>query len=219
MLTFNLTDIEKRAYRSTFQDGIWDIFLGLILLILAVIALLSNRGMPEGQQMTVLIVLQVVALAVFIGGKKCITVPRMGFVKFGPQRKAKIKKSRIVLLASVVAGIVVFLVALLAMRSSSAGPSRLMNFMPLAWVVNAIIVFSLLAYYLDCPRLYAYGVLFCPAGAIRHGNKEVRGCESEPCYVCCSCNFHAGNRSGAPGPVPAEIPKISRGGRCWQRMK
>lgn len=160
MLTFNLTDIEKRAYRSTFQDGIWDIFLGLILLILAVIALLSNRGMPEGQQMTVLIVLQVVALAVFIGGKKCITVPRMGFVKFGPQRKAKIKKSRIVLLASVVAGIVVFLVALLAMRSSSAGPSRLMNFMPLAWVVNAIIVFSLLAYYLDCPRLYAYGVLF-----------------------------------------------------------
>lgn len=160
MLTFNLTDIEKKAYRSTFQDGIWDIFLGLILLILAVIALLSNRGTPEGQQMTVLIVLQAVALAVFIGGKKCITVPRMGFVKFGPQRKAKIKKSRIVLLASVVAGMVVFLVALLAMRSSSAGPSRLMNFMPLAWVVNAIIVFSLLAYYLDCPRLYAYGVLF-----------------------------------------------------------
>jgi uncharacterized membrane protein len=160
MLIFNLTDIEKKAYRSTFQDGIWDIFLGLILLILALLALLSNRGMPEGQQMTVLIVLQVVALAVFIGGKKCITVPRMGFVKFGPQRKAKIKKSRIVLLASVVAGMVVFLVALLAMRSSSAGPSRLMNFMPLAWVVNAIIVFSLLAYYLDCPRLYAYGVLF-----------------------------------------------------------
>jgi uncharacterized membrane protein len=160
MTTFNLTDIEKKAYRSTFQDGIWDIFLGLILLILAVLALLSNRGMPEGQQMTVLIVLQAVALAVFIGGKKCITVPRMGFVKFGPQRKAKIKKSRIVLLASVVAGMVVFLVALLAMRSSSAGPSRLMNFMPLAWVVNAIIVFSLLAYYLDCPRLYAYGVLF-----------------------------------------------------------
>ena len=29
-----------------------------------------------------------------------------------------------------------------------------------AWAVNAMVVFSLLAHYLDCPRLYGYGVLF-----------------------------------------------------------
>jgi len=33
MTVFNLTEIEKKAYRSTFQDGLWDIFLGLLLLV------------------------------------------------------------------------------------------------------------------------------------------------------------------------------------------
>lgn len=160
MTLINLTNIEKKAYRSTFQDGLWDIFLGLILLIIAVIALLSNRGMPEKRQMTVLILLQAVALAAFIAGKKRITVPRMGLVKFGPQRKAKIRKSRMVLVGSVVAGIGVFVVAMLAMRGRSAGRSSLLSLLPLAWVVNAIVVFSLLGYYLDCRRLYAYGLLF-----------------------------------------------------------
>ncbi|UCF16086.1 MAG: hypothetical protein JSW59_01225, partial [Phycisphaerales bacterium] len=96
----NLTDIEKKAYRSTFQDGIWDLFLGSILLTLAVLALLSNRGTPESRQIIVGIVLQGAAVAFFIAGKKYVTVPRMGFVKFGRQRKGKIRKSHVVLLGS-----------------------------------------------------------------------------------------------------------------------
>jgi len=32
--------------------------------------------------------------------------------------------------------------------------------LPAAWVANSIIIFSLLAYFLDCNRLYAYGILF-----------------------------------------------------------
>ncbi|MHC4355402.1 MAG: hypothetical protein ACYS0H_22105 [Planctomycetota bacterium] len=160
MRVLNLTDIEKRAYRSTFQDGIWDIFLGSTLLTLAVIALLSNRGMPEGRQMTVLIVLQAAALAFFIAGKKYITVPRMGFVKFGARRKGKIRKSHVVLLGSAVMGAIAFLVTSQAMRDTPSERLRLIDFMPLVWAVNAMVVFSLLGHYLDCPRLYGYGVLF-----------------------------------------------------------
>ncbi|KPK34718.1 MAG: hypothetical protein AMJ65_17960, partial [Phycisphaerae bacterium SG8_4] len=156
----NLTDIEKKAYRSTFQDGIWDLFLGSTLLTLAVVALLSNRGMAEGRQMIVLIVLQGAAVAFFIAGKKYVTVPRIGFVKFGRQRKAKVRKSHLVLLGSAVVGAVAFLVASQLIYSTQAGRPRLIDFMPLAWAVNAIAVFSLLAHYLDCPRLHGYGVLF-----------------------------------------------------------
>jgi hypothetical protein len=180
MLTFNLTEIEKKAYRSTFQDGIWDIFLGLILLILAVGALLSNRGASEGLQMTIVIVLQAAALAVFIGGKKCITVPRMGSVKFGPKRKGRVKKSRIVLLASVVAGVAVFVVTSSALGSSPTGRPKMLNFMPLIWAANAIIVFSLLAYYLDCARLYAYGVLFALPVPLDRAVKEFAGVNLSP---------------------------------------
>ena len=160
MTMLNLTDIEKKAYRSMFQDGIWDIFLGSILLSLAVIALLSNRGMPEGQQMIVLIVLQGAAVAFFIVGKKCVTVPRMGFVKFGRQRKGKIRKSHVVLLGSAVVGAVAFLVTSQVIHGTQTDRLRLIDFMPLVWAANAMVVFSLLAHYLDCPRLYGYGVLF-----------------------------------------------------------
>jgi hypothetical protein len=159
MKTLNLKEIEKKAYRSTFQDGIWDIFLGLLLLNLAFGALLANSGVSERLNMTILTALTVLIVLAFIVGKKRITVPRMGFVKFGPKRKRKIWKSRLILLGSVLAGLVVFLAALL-ISYFPAGRPKILFLLPAAWVANSIIVFSLLAYYLDCTRLYAYGLLF-----------------------------------------------------------
>lgn len=180
MTMFNLNEIERKAYRSTFQDGIWDIFLGLILLILALSALLSNIGAKKGLHMTILIALQALVLLAFIAGKKCITVPRMGFVKFGPKRKGKIKKSRIVLFGSVLTGAVVFIVATLVIRSYPTGQPKLLLLLPAAWIANAVIVFSFLAYYLDCTRLYAYGVLFALPVPVDMVVKEFVGVNLSP---------------------------------------
>jgi drug/metabolite transporter (DMT)-like permease len=160
MTIFNLTEIEKKAYRSTFQDGLWDIFLGSQLLILSISALLSNMGLTNKLHMGLLILLQVLVVLAFTIGKKRITIPRMGYVKFGTKRKRKITKSRIILLISVVAGVVVFLVASAFIQSNPAGQSKLLLLAPVAWVINSVIIFSLLAYYMDFTRLYLYGVLF-----------------------------------------------------------
>ena len=176
----NLTDIEKKAYRSTFQDGIWDLFLGSTLLTFAVLALLSNRGMPESRQMIVLIVLQGAAVAFFIAGKKYVTVPRMGFVKFGRQRKGKIRKSHLVLLGSAVLGAAAFLVASQVIHGTQAGRPRPVDFMPLVWAVNAIAVFGLLAHYLDCPRLYGYGVLFALPFPVDRAIRTFAGVDLSP---------------------------------------
>jgi hypothetical protein len=159
MEQLNLKEIEKKAYRSTFQDGIWDIFLGLLLLNLAFGALLANSGVSEGLNMTILTALGVLIVLAFVIGKKRITVPRMGLVKFGTKRKRKIWKSRLILVGSVLAGLMVFLAAIL-ISYYPAGRPRILFLLPAAWVANTIIVFSLLAYYLDCARLYAYGLLF-----------------------------------------------------------
>ncbi len=160
MTVFNLTEIEKKAYRSTFQDGLWDIFLGSQLLILSISALLSNIGTTKKLHMGVLIVLQILIVLAFTIGKKRITIPRMGFVKFGPKRKRKITKSRIILLISVLAGFVVFLIASAFIQSNPSDRSKLLLLAPVGWVANSIVVFSLLAYYMDFTRLYLYGVLF-----------------------------------------------------------
>lgn len=159
MTLLNLKEIEKKAYRSTFQDGLWDIFLGLLLLNLAFGALLANSGVSERLNMTILTTFGVLIVLAFVAGKKRITVPRMSLVKFGPKRKRKIWKSRLILSISVLAGLIVFLAALL-ISYHPAGRPRILFILPAAWVANTIIVFSLLAYYLDCARLYVYGLLF-----------------------------------------------------------
>jgi hypothetical protein len=175
MTVFNLKEIEKKAYKSTFQDGIWDIFLGCQLLILAVGTLLSNIKIQEGGIMIILVTLQVLVLTAFIFAKKRLTVPRMGIVKFGPERKRRIRKSRIILLGSIIVGAVVFLAAALVIRNYPAGRPKLLLVLPAAWVVNSIIVFSFLAYYLDWSRLYLYGVFFALPVPIHMIVKELVG--------------------------------------------
>ena len=83
----------------------------------------------------------------------------MGRVKFGPKRKAKLNWVRVVLLLSVLVGAGVF-VAGLAMGSNRLEWLNAAFFFPAAWVVNAMVVFSLGAYFLDFNRLYLIGVLY-----------------------------------------------------------
>lgn len=180
MTVFNLTEIEKKAYRSTFQDGLWDIFIGSLLLVLSFSALLSNIGTAEKLHMGILIMLQIIVVLAFIIGKKRITIPRMGFVKFGPARKRRITKSRIVLLVSVLAGVAVFLIASLIMQGNQVDRSKLLLFAPIAWVANSIIIFSLLAYYLNFARLYIYGVLFALPVPLDVAIKQFTGLNLSP---------------------------------------
>ncbi len=155
----NLKEIERKAFRSTFQDGLWDLFLGFLLLILAASAQLSDSGMSESLHMASLVAMYAVVLVGFMAGKKLITVPRMGRVKFGPKRKRKLTKVRVVVLISVLMGAVFFVIALFSMRNRPEwlNPALVL---PAAWFVNFIVLFSLMAYFLDFPRLYAYGILF-----------------------------------------------------------
>jgi hypothetical protein len=157
--TINLKELERKAWTSYFQDGLWDIYLGLLLLAMAVSALLSDVGFSESLGMTVLIGLQGLAVLVLWVGKKLITVPRMGRVRFGPKRKAKLSWVRVILFISVLVGAGVF-VAASAMRGNRPGWLNAAFFAPAAWVVNAIVVFSLGAYFLDFSRLYLIGVMY-----------------------------------------------------------
>jgi hypothetical protein len=158
----NLKEIEARAWRSFFQDGLWDIYLGLLLLSMAVTAWLESLGMPESRAMVILVGLQVLSVVILWAGKRFITVPRIGRVKFGPRRKVRLAWTTIILAVSALVGAAVMLVALLVLGSPPAWFNAKL-FFPAAWVVNALVVFSLGAYFLDFNRLYLIGVLYAIA--------------------------------------------------------
>jgi MFS family permease len=84
----NLKELERKAFRSTYQDGLWDVYMGLIVIFMAVFIFRQDEG--YGPWNLVLMVASfVLAYLVFWAGKKFVTVPRMGQVTFGSRRKKR----------------------------------------------------------------------------------------------------------------------------------
>jgi hypothetical protein len=155
----NLKELERKAWRSVFQDGLWDIYLGLLLLAMAITALLSDAGISETWQYGVYIGLIVLGMVILWAGKKFITVPRMGRVKFGPKRKAKLKVVRLLLAISVLVGVMVYFITL-TIKGNPPGWLNMKFMFPAIWMVNVLVLFSLGAYFLDFKRLYLIGVMY-----------------------------------------------------------
>ena len=144
-----LKDIERRAYRSTFADGIYDIQFGLIFLVFALIAIFETTTISRLVGYGLLLIPLILPWL----GKRYITVPRMGSVEFGERRK----KRRLIIL--VVATIVLFLTLplfIMMFRQTMSGE--------MGWKLAAIFIaplFVLAVYTTAFPRLYIYtGLLF-----------------------------------------------------------
>ena len=82
--TINLKELERKAFRSTFQDGLWDMYLGFLLLTMGMGPVLPSLNKSVMWTLVILLMLSVLAWLAFWAGKKFITTPRMGLVKFGP---------------------------------------------------------------------------------------------------------------------------------------
>ena len=158
-------ELERKAFRSTFQDGLWDIYLGMLLFLIG-----GGVGLVRifsFDLITINLILVLVAVVIVVGfflGKKFITVPRLGMVRFGPVRKAKMKKVTILLSFSALVGLFA-LVSFRFVGNIEGIPSWLIPFGSFA--VMSVVVFSLGAYYLDYSRAYLYGwcyALAFPAG-------------------------------------------------------
>jgi hypothetical protein len=153
----DLKALEKKAFRSMHQDGLWDIYLGLLLLGGALAAYLENVGFYPYHYVGYFSVI-IIGMVVLIFGKRSITVPRIGLAKFGPERE----KKRLILIGWVVA-VLVLTVALLFMYSGT-GSGRPPAFLGSAVIMLMMVaIFSGMAYYLDYPRMVVIGVLFAMA--------------------------------------------------------
>jgi hypothetical protein len=160
----NLKELERRAWRSVFQDGLWDIYLGLLLLAMAIGALLSDAGIAsETGSLLAHIGLVVLAMLGLWAGKRFITLPRLGRVKFGSKGKARKKQAMLLLLFSALVGAVLFVFIWLILRQGRTEGLPLQLIVPIIWSVNALVIFSLGAYFLDYERLYLIGVMYAVA--------------------------------------------------------
>jgi hypothetical protein len=167
--TIDLKALESRAYRSFFADGIWDLYLGLLLLSMGCPIALRSLGVPLPWAAAAGIAVCAVAMAVFFCGKKLLTIPRLGHANFAPSRVARRRRTTAVLAFSALLG-----VAVLCLTMTGSMPGAVLAGVATAALVfsgNCLLVFSLAAYFLDFSRLYLYGLLYAasfPLATVTH---------------------------------------------------
>jgi hypothetical protein len=108
----SLKELERKAFRSTYQDGLWDLYTGLIVVCMSIFIY-----RPAGGYSPVNIVLALSAMGVaytlFWVGKKFITLPRMGQVQFGEYRRRRKRTMIIAMSVMVMVQIILFILTLL----------------------------------------------------------------------------------------------------------
>lgn len=149
----NLKEIEKKAYRFTFKDGIYDIAYGALLISIAIAPILR-----EIIYLGYIVFLVLPAPLIIILGKKYITTPRIGIAKFNKNR-VKTQK-RIMLISSILIPLTILLVILTAMGIFPGNIGTMLGgyAIPVGAGIFAIILLSVTAYLIDFPHFYIYGI-------------------------------------------------------------
>ena len=162
----NLKQIERKAWTSFFQDGLLDILIGLLLLLMVVPDMLSDVFPSKSPQYGMTVALAGLAVVIFWAGKRFVTMPRLGRVKFGQARRVqKMRVAAPLTAASLFTGILMASI-LLAQRNGGSvldavAGSRVLATLGLAvWI---ILIFGLASYFMDFTRGYVIGVL-CALG-------------------------------------------------------
>ena len=150
-----LQKIESKVYMSFFEDGVWDIFLGLFILAWGLSILTAAVYLPG-----------VSFLGIYFsiwGIKKWLTYPRIGYVRFSSTSRRRITARFLIL------GTVVFLLGLMAAVLWGIGtrPQWLADYFPLIFngMLAAIVCFG--AYWARVNRFYMYAALIF-LGAVLH---------------------------------------------------
>lgn len=151
----SLKSAERKAFQATFADGLWDVLIGCFALIFALAPLLS-AGLGDFWSSAVFLPFWgLVYLAIWLT-RKHIIAPRLGTVRFSKARQEKLRKLNLVMVSvnalALMAGIATFLAFDAFDKIPGGGVAGLLG-------LCLLVGFSAAAYFLDCPRLYFYGLL------------------------------------------------------------
>ncbi len=150
-----LQTIQRKVYMSIFQDGVWDIFLGLFILAWGLSILTEATYLPG---------ISFLGLYFAIWGiKKWLTYPRIGYVRFSVSSRRRITTRFLIL------GAAVLLIGLLAavLWGIGARPQWLADYFPLIFNGMLAVVVCIAAYWGRVNRFFVYAVLIF-LGAVFH---------------------------------------------------
>jgi hypothetical protein len=159
----NLKEIERKAFRSTYQDGLLDIVISSVVGSMALMEFIVVRDDFPWLYLVLAMLGVCAGQLVFWVGKRFITLPRMGQVQFGENRRKRSKTLAFILAVVVLiqVGIVLMTAGVWAIpgleeKLQALLPGRSANDLLVA-AVGALFVgpsMVAIAYFIDFPRGY-----------------------------------------------------------------
>ena len=153
MVTSNEKTIERRVFTSFYRDGSIEAFTGIILLQLGLPLLFSRAGFGDMESALLTLPIALVLLTIVFLVRKVAVFPRLGRVKFLPERRNKLSKFIMVPIFTLIAGAVLGYV----LTQNDSLRNVFMGLLP--YSLSPIIIFSAAAYFLNMKRLYVYGAI------------------------------------------------------------
>lgn len=153
MQKINLNEIEKKAWTSYFKDGLYEIVMAHILLVGMLSSTLTEFGVADIIRISIYIPIMFLGVFFVYFGKKYITTPRLGKVKFKSDRRKNISKLRIAIFTFVILSISIAIAAM---------TDNLNKSLPMSIIVPSLmfLFFAVAAYYQDYPRFLISGFVF-----------------------------------------------------------
>jgi len=153
----NLREIEKKAYMSYHQDGLLDIFVGVYILGFG-LGIWADITWEPGFGSIMPAILAATLLPIWIQAKRKITMPRIGFVKFGPRGTQRLMG---VFIGLAIMGLLFFMA--FGFTSTQGGPplwlQTILQYGMIAIGIVSLAICSLFGYSMGLRRLYAYGLV------------------------------------------------------------
>jgi len=159
MTSNDLAAAERHAFRSVIDTGLWDVMLASIVAMFAIAPLLSSR-LGDFWSSAVFVPFWAAIYLVVRFVHERFVVPRVGVVRFGSYRQARLRKFGVIL--AIVNTVSLVLAAVFATWSETP---RMWAF-PIVFSLIVLAVSSLAAYAFNIPRVFGYGVMIAVAPAI-----------------------------------------------------
>jgi hypothetical protein len=155
----NLREIEKNTYMSYHQDGLIDIFVGFYILLFGA-GILLHTVTEFSTWFIIPAIFPSIMVPIWISFKRRITIPRIGYVKFGLKSANKLMA---VFLGLAVAGLGVFMIFGLGGSMRQSWAIAIMDLIisnsMIIIGISAALISSLFAFTMGLKRLYVYGLV------------------------------------------------------------
>jgi len=208
----SLKEAEHKVFSAATQDGLLDVFIGCVALQFAIAPLLSP-SLGDFWSSAVFVPFWVLVAGGLWLFRRRVVKPRLGGVRFGAARKARLIRFNVVML---VVNVIAMAIGTWISLNSEVMSGRVTSAF---FGLTCLVLFSTAAVFLHYPRLYVYGLLlglsplvgewlFENWGASHHGFPITFGLTAG---IMIATGLLVLMRLLRNNPVPGDGPVVGRG--------